>query len=256
MIFRNIPPACCLSAIALGITFSFTSCEGEDELITEKDISSSIEVPIKFDGHSERTNSFSGYYETSEGHHYYIRQSGDDIIWFAEDPEGEWAQVFVGHLTDDNGYQVVNGATYDVPKGRRETIGSQWAVIGGIPNPFLHRKVAPSYLPGTRAEGFGSRGNSGDLTAKWTSNNGGVYYINQIGDKVIWFGEQDYRVGKPVWANVGVGKRTGDTITLDWADVPKGRNGGKGSITLKVSSADKITLTTSSGGFGGTVWTR
>ena len=79
--------------------------------------------------------------------------------------------------------------------------------------------------------------------------------INQVGKKVFWFGEAAFTSGRPAFANVAVGTRFGNVITLNWADVPKCNMGGKGTLKLKVTSANTI-VKISGSGFGGSKWTR
>lgn len=97
-------------------------------------------------------------------------------------------------------------------------------------------------------------GSSTDLTGVfYSSNNGGYYYVRQIGNKVYWFGEHP----NGNFANVMSATISGNTINGKWWDVPKGRTQNKGVIKLKVS-ADKNTLTyvSSTGGSSGRVWKR
>ena len=62
------------------------------------------------------------------------------------------------------------------------------------------------------------------LTGPWAADDGGVYYIRQIGNHVWWNGMSD-RLGDAKdfgrsWNNVAMGTLDDDgTITLDWADV-------------------------------------
>lgn len=62
--------------------------------------------------------------------------------------------------------------------------------------------------------------------------------------------------GKPNWSNIAFGIRSGNTLTLSWADVPKGGASGNGQLKLKVNSASEIVRTAVTGGFGGSKWTR
>jgi hypothetical protein len=77
------------------------------------------------------------------------------------------------------------------------------------------------------------------LTGAWDSHDGGIYYIRQIDDRIIWQGLSDagalsdLEPGR-VWTNVAMGTidETG-LITLDWADVPRGNILGSGTLTLQ-----------------------
>jgi len=79
--------------------------------------------------------------------------------------------------------------------------------------------------------------------------------MRQIGSTVVWFGEQNFTGSKPSFANVGVGRRSGDIITMEWADVAKCNLKGKGTLKLKVTGTNTISKIGGSG-FGGSTWTR
>ncbi len=205
-----------------------------------------------------------GYYKANDGGHYYVRHIGTNIYWFGEHPSGIWANVFKGKL-DGN---IINGQFYDVPKGKIKGYGSLKLSVNSAATKITKitgsnfggsvwtKMAKPSSLPPTRLAGFGTRNNINDLTARWYGNDGGYYYMRQLGNTVVWFGERHFTSGRPSWSNVAVGTRTGNTIWLSWADVPKGNISNSGVLGLKVSSSNKITRTYSSGSFGGSNWTR
>ena len=93
-----------------------------------------------------------------------------------------------------------------------------------------------------------------NLTGPWKGNDGGKYYIRQLGNNVWWFGEQSPT--NPGWSNVARGVLNGNELRLEWADVPKGRIMGSGNLVLKVESPSRIVATSKTGGFGGSIWTR
>lgn len=93
-----------------------------------------------------------------------------------------------------------------------------------------------------------------DLTGVWSCDDGGKYYIRQVGSTIWWYGESD--PSTPFWSNVMHGTVSGDTINADWADVPKGSMAGYGTLTLRIESNSKISAISKTGGFGGSVWTR
>lgn len=95
---------------------------------------------------------------------------------------------------------------------------------------------------------------SQDLTGKWNCDDGGKYYIRQIGNEIFWYGEK--APTSPPWSNIAFGVRVEDTIILRWADVPKGTIMQKGELHLKVTSPNKIQAVRKTGGFGGSNWSK
>lgn len=93
-----------------------------------------------------------------------------------------------------------------------------------------------------------------DLTGVWDCDDGGTYYIRQYGNTVWWFGEPSNKPGD--WSNDARGAISEDTINLEWADVPKGRNLGEGTLVLHIESNDRLTALQKTAGFAGSVWTR
>lgn len=95
-----------------------------------------------------------------------------------------------------------------------------------------------------------------DLSGKWSCNDGGMYYVHQIGDKVYWYGEKDPI--RPQWSNVASGTTDGAFIYLSWADVPKGASRNSGTLTLRIDGNNKFVQVQESGtdSFGGQIWIR
>jgi len=93
-----------------------------------------------------------------------------------------------------------------------------------------------------------------DLTGRWSCNDGGTYYLRQLGKEVFWFGERSPT--GPVWSNVASGHIDGNQIVLRWADVPKGSVMSEGILILRLDTPNKATATYKTGGFGGSIWTR
>ena len=111
--------------------------------------------------------------------------------------------------------------------------------------------------PGGSSPGGASPGTSPssvDLTGVWNSDDGGIYYIRQIGTKIWWYGELDPHA--PDWSNVMHGAISGNTINAEWTDVPKGSVMQYGNLKLHIASGNKIVAITKTGGFAGSVWTR
>jgi len=96
-----------------------------------------------------------------------------------------------------------------------------------------------------------------DITGKWNGNDGGFYYIRQIGNDIWWFGTNVFTAGPEfnAFSNVLHGTRNGLTIDAKWQDVPLGDTKSKGDISLTIApTGEKITKNSASGGFGGNTW--
>jgi microsomal dipeptidase-like Zn-dependent dipeptidase len=76
-----------------------------------------------------------------------------------------------------------------------------------------------------------------ELNGYYEGDNGGAYFIRQIGADVYWFGEDP----NGAWANVLMGTVSGDKITARFWDVPKGRTQGMGGMILQIQG-DGATL--------------
>jgi hypothetical protein len=96
------------------------------------------------------------------------------------------------------------------------------------------------------------------LTGRWSADDGGRYYLHQVGDCLWWAGLSDGGSGTD-FTNVAVGRVEGDTIELEWADVPRGRSLGGGTLTLRMegSPANRLAKESETGtGLEATTWTR
>ena len=89
-----------------------------------------------------------------------------------------------------------------------------------------------------------------DLTGKWYCDDGGTYYIRQVGNELFWYGE-----GLD-WTNVAHGKVSGNYIILSWADVPKAAFMNEGILILRIISSNKLQAVYKTGGFAGSIWWR
>ena len=93
-----------------------------------------------------------------------------------------------------------------------------------------------------------------NLTGRWSANDGGTYYLRQLGDQLWWYGQSGD--GGATWSNVYQGVIRGEQISGRWADVPLGRIQGAGVMDLMVNNPNQFTATNRTGGFNGSVWTR
>ena len=94
-----------------------------------------------------------------------------------------------------------------------------------------------------------------DVNGVWACDDGGRYFVRQIGPDVLWYGEgpSDH----PFFANVAHGRMEDDgRLRLMWADVPKGVAGACGALVLQVASASEMWAVQATGGFGGRRWSR
>jgi hypothetical protein len=92
---------------------------------------------------------------------------------------------------------------------------------------------------------------SRNLTGRWQGNDGGTYYIRQIGNRIWWLGEDS---NGEAWSNVFHGSISGNRVSGDWADVPKGSMRQSGTLTLQFTAPDRLRAVSQTGGFGGTEW--
>ena len=87
------------------------------------------------------------------------------------------------------------------------------------------------------------------------SGGGGNYYIRQLGNEVLWYGEEI--AVSPTWSNVAHGIIKGKIITVKWADVPKGAIMQSGKLVIRIDSNDELVLLEQEGEFFATdSWTR
>ena len=87
------------------------------------------------------------------------------------------------------------------------------------------------------------------------SGAGGKYYLRQLGNEILWYGEED--AVSPAWSNVAHGVIKGNTITVKWADVPKGQILQSGNLVIQINSNDELVLIKQTGEFFATdSWTR
>lgn len=100
-----------------------------------------------------------------------------------------------------------------------------------------------------------------NLTGTWRCDDGGRYYIRQIGNQVWWTGLSDNGGGQ-TFTNVFHGTLRYDPISRatdiygSWADVPRGRILQSGTLRLNLMSSDGFVKVSETGGFGGRIWSR
>lgn len=154
---------------------------------------------------------------------------------------------------------VAGGAIYVLSTGRQAVAGP--SPTAAISSPASSPVAAATCTP--KAVRFDS--NNVDLTGVWAGDDGGIYYVRQL-KSVVWWNGMSSRAGLPeglgrIWSNVARGEIKPDlTLTVDWADVPRGVSPGHGTLALRIEEdgAGNVELVrTSSAGslFDNTVWT-
>jgi hypothetical protein len=93
-----------------------------------------------------------------------------------------------------------------------------------------------------------------NLTGVWSGNDGGTYYIRQLGNTIWWIGESSISPGR--WSNAAKGTISGNVITLEYSDVPKGCAIGYGNLILEVVSNTELRAKSKPASYGGSIWTR
>jgi hypothetical protein len=96
------------------------------------------------------------------------------------------------------------------------------------------------------------------ITGKWTANDGGTYYVRQLGNVIWWLGMTSDDDGR-TFTNVFKGTIQGNNITGDWSDVSRGATNNHGILNVNVrrnQAGEVISMQAASqtGGFGGTYW--
>lgn len=119
-----------------------------------------------------------------------------------------------------------------------------------------HGKNDSEYMPSSECHK--------DLTGRWIGNDGGKYYMRQIGNYVWWIGSDKFNSGEG-FTNVFHGYRTDTNNKVlwgSWQDVPLGTTSGDGFLTLYIAqSGTKIfrygaEASDSGSPFGGSEWTK
>lgn len=206
----------------------------------------------------------SSVYQDEDGIVYYIREIQDNFYWYGEDPKGNLSTVFAGKRKGN----AVVGEWASVPKGKAKKSGQLAfqvveTIVGNILKVGRHTGDFPGvkWLPiNPPANGLGKvpvgfKGGIGNLDGYWTADDGGRYYLQQVGKKLFWFGEQDVDSGKPAFANIAVGTINGDKISLNWADVSKGNSNSYGILALQITNPNTMRKLIGPN-FGGTLWSR
>lgn len=120
--------------------------------------------------------------------------------------------------------------------------------------PTVKPPESPTPTPTPPTPGPRDESKSINLTGIWSCNDGGTYYIRQIGNVVWWDGDETSV--NPRWANVAHGTISGNLVTLDYADVPEGNAIGYGTLVLEIISNDELQAKDKPESYAGSHWVR
>jgi hypothetical protein len=103
-----------------------------------------------------------------------------------------------------------------------------------------------------------------DLTGAWAGDDGGIYYLRQIGSVVWWNGmagrdRSPFDLGRD-WNNVARGVIDGLQIDVETSDVPRGGADFKSTLVLNIQddgagNMEIVKTREVKGGFGNSIWT-
>jgi hypothetical protein len=176
----------------------------------------------------------------------YLRETGDNVYWYAEHPGRGYAHVFRGHR---NGARI-RGRMISVPKyadtktGRvtmEIRTGGNLHQVGEAMNAPFNRLEPRSMsevkdrLPLQAFPGFQAQSAS-DFDGGFEDPRGRRYYVRTLGNTVVFFVESRFSQGKrPTAAFVFFGKWTGAErrfATGELVAMPKGKRRSMGSFSL------------------------
>ena len=220
-----------------------------------------------------------GYYEGDDGGAYFVRQVGDKVYWFGEDPNGKWANVMMGTINGN----TINARFWDVPKGKTMgageitlTITSGGATLVKVSSstPFGTKSMTksapgapivvngvmkfPGLVPEMRSRPQGFTDAEPSLTGVWQADDYETYYVRETpGGDVVWFAESGMWGGpggytQPAIARVFIGKKIKQAIIGDWIDLPKGKAANNGVMNVSVAGPQDLTLKSISEGMDAT----
>lgn len=213
-------------------------------------------------------SNLSGIWVSGSGGRYYLRQSGELIIWYGESSAAnpDWAQAAIGRRNVGGNLDMI---WVDLPKGDSANTGIMKAQVGpgakfdslsnsGPMGDTAWTRESASNLPvidNVAVAVATSTPPAFNLSGVWECDDGGRYYISHQNGRLIWYGENAPL--NTAWANLAYGSMEGEFVSLHWADLPKGHADGSGKLVLKALDADHLQLSDSTGsGFGGSQWTR
>jgi hypothetical protein len=95
------------------------------------------------------------------------------------------------------------------------------------------------------------------LSGTWLADDGGTYYLRQIGDELWWVGVSGGLMYPGVEScTVFHGSVTDSGVTGEWSAVPRGALHGHGTLALRRDGANHLLRAGETGGFGASTWLR
>jgi hypothetical protein len=194
-----------------------------------------------------------GRWTCDDGGKYYLHQVGNQVWWLGEssDNGATWTNVFQGQVAGNQ----VNGKWADVPQGR--------IMSSGV---MVLRIVDANHLKAlNKTGGFGGSNwtrQGGippvafNLTGRWNCDDGGKYYVHQVGNEVWWLGKSAGAEPGASWTNVFHGQIAGAQVKGNWSDVPHGSIMQGGVMVVQIVNPNNFKAINKTGGFGGSNWTR
>jgi len=202
-----------------------------------------------------------GYYLADDGGAYFIRQIGDKVYWFGEDPNGTYANVLMGTITGNK----ITARYWDVPKGKTQGMGEITLTIEGngatlvkvsSTSPFGTKTLTKQvpHAEGLNIKGFppemrsrpqGFSGNEQNLTGVWQGDDAAFYYVRETPTDIVWVAENNQWGGEggtaqPSFVHVFFGKKINKLITGNWVDLPKGKAANSGVLGLNLANPQEM----------------
>ena len=209
---------------------------------------------LAFSAANAQALDLTGRWSCDDGGTYYLHQVGNDVWWLGEskDNGATWTNVFQGQIAGNQ----VNGKWADVPQGK--IMGSGLMVLRIVDDNHLTEINKTGGFGGSNwtRQGVTPPPPAFNLTGIWKCNDGGKYYVRQVGSDVWWLGKSGDTEPGANWTNVFHGQLAGALLNGNWADVPHGRIMSGGLMKIQVVNPNNFKAIDRSGGFGGSVWTR
>lgn len=178
----------------------------------------------------ELLTNLTGVWKGGSNGRYYLRQSGDKLLWYGESSANspDWAQVAIGTRSADR----IEMEWYDVPKGGSSHHGTLKARLQPDQSLTEQSHTGPlnerDWKLQTQAPSYPLVDQDGPLLAEepaydysgvWKDLSGARFYLSQQGTKIVGYAESS--PSNPSWSAIIYGKISGNTLRLSWAGLPK-----------------------------------